>query len=414
MDESDPTEWEWGSEEKPGSKEKPPVHVMLLLYAKARKELERFYQEVWSRESSKVRASTQKSARAKRGRSKSAQTGKAKQRGGRHYHGFKLVKKLKADLPQGEKTKGREPFGFKDGIVQPVMRGRKNPGHPDNSVAAGEFLLGYLNERNQFPPSPLIAPEFDPENHLQEHPADDTMRDFGRNGSYLVYRQLHQHVERFWEWIKKAVKDEPDPVAAREWLAAKMVGRWKNGAALVNSPESDPGEPEDQDKEYFGYQDDSEGHRCPFGAHIRRSNPRDSLKPNAKSSTAFSNTRRILRRGRPYEWTGEKGLHFLCFNADIANQFEFIQHDWINNPKFDGLLHADADAITGAQHPKHVKRTDTFTVQQNPVSREFRGLERFVDVRGAAYFFMPSRGALEYLASSPPDAPLSQAGVSIF
>ena len=35
------------------------------------------------------------------------------------------------------------------------------------------------------------------------------------------------------------------------------------------------------------------------------------------------------------------GLRFICLNANILRQFEFIQTAWIENPKFDGLDERD-------------------------------------------------------------------------
>src|SRR5689334_3745973 len=56
-----------------------------------------------------------------------------------------------------------------------------------------------------------------------------------------------------------------------------------------------------------------------------------------------SKMHRVVRRGRPYgerfdvarpetEGDGERGMLFICLNADIAGQFELIQHSWLNNP----------------------------------------------------------------------------------
>ena len=32
-----------------------------------------------------------------------------------------------------------------------------------------------------------------------------------------------------------------------------------------------------------------------------------------------------------------RGMLFIALNADIAGQFEMIQHTWLNNPHFNGL-----------------------------------------------------------------------------
>src|SRR5207302_8867109 len=125
---------------------------------------------------------------------------------------------------------------------------------------------------------------------------------------------------------------------------------------------------------------------------------------------------RIVRRGREYGLpvhqsmepadiltapdTGtepDRGLHFLCFNANIARQFEFIQQTWVNNPKFGGL-YADSDPIMGQRHPVEMNTpADVFTEQAEPVRRRYRSLPEFVRVRGGDYFFMPGVEAVKYL-----------------
>jgi deferrochelatase/peroxidase EfeB len=89
----------------------------------------------------------------------------------------------------------------------------------------------------------------------------------------------------------------------------------------------------------------------------------------------------------------ERGLHFICLNANIARQFEFVQFTWLNNPKFDGL-YDDADPLVGPSHP----RGGTFTIQSEELRERF-AVPRFVSVRGGAYFFMPGLAATRYLAT---------------
>ena len=87
--------------------------------------------------------------------------------------------------------------------------------------------------------------------------------------------------------------------AGRSMLAAKIVGRWRDGTPLVRSPDqpepalaADPAAIND-----FSYADDPDGLRCPIGAHIRRANPRDA---RGFFDGRLSNRHRIIRRGRTY------------------------------------------------------------------------------------------------------------------
>ena len=85
----------------------------------------------------------------------------------------------------------------------------------------------------------------------------------------------------------------------------------------------------------------------------------------------------------------ERGLHFICLNANIARQFEFVQHTWLNNPKFAGL-YDDADPLIAPSAPYG----GTFTMPQPTGVRErVTDVPRFVSVKGGAYFFLPGLAA---------------------
>ena len=252
--------------------------------------------------------------------------------------------------------RGHEPFGFRDGISQPVIEGLSKKGPAATTLKFGEFVLGYPNEYGRLTDPALL----------------DEAPEVGRNGSYLVFRQLRQDVRGFWRFLDSAARrpdGTPDP-EERVRLAAKLVGRWPGGAPLTLSPErDDPALAEDND---FGYHDfDRDGARCPIGAHIRRSNPRDSLdpKPGTAKSLELNRRHRLLRRGREYgqqltpdealedppPTEQERGLHFMCLNANISRQFEFVQGTWLNSPKFAGL-YDDSDPLVGPSEPvrRHV------------------------------------------------------------
>jgi len=305
---------------------------------------------------------------------------------------------------------GHEPFGFRDGISQPIVEGLSKSGPEANTVRNGEFVLGYPNEYGLYTDRPTLDPGADPEGVLPRDPQGSGRADLGRNGSYLVFRQLAQDVAGFWSFLDGATRDDrgEGDAGRRRALAAKIVGRWPDGAPLALAPEDDPALATAND---FGYhREDPHGLRCPIGAHVRRSHPRDSLDPSPGSaeSIAVGKRHRILRRGRKYGpplseeealarasgGEDERGLHFICLNGNIARQFEFIQHTWQSNPNFAGL-YGEPDPLVATAGGA------TFTIPGDPVRRRVTGVPSFVSVRGGAYFFLPGLRALRYLAALP-------------
>jgi len=304
-----------------------------------------------------------------------------------------------------------EHFGFHDGISQPVIEGLSKTGPWADTLRAGEFILGYPNEYGLYTPRPFVRSSMDPKGLLPAHSSQSGSHDLGRNGSYLVLRQLRQYVHRFWRYVDAAAKHvggAGDPVA-RTRLASQMVGRWPSGAPLALAPEAEDERLSDANE--FGYHGpDQYGYRCPIGSHVRRANPRDSLEPEpgSRKSILVGKRHRILRRGRGYgpridmqaalasdeDLDEERGLHFMCLNANIARQFEFIQHSWINDPRFIGLYEDPDPLVGGTTEPERA-----FTIQGVPLRIRLRGIPEFTSVRGGGYFFMPGLRALRYLAN---------------
>jgi deferrochelatase/peroxidase EfeB len=187
------------------------------------------------------------------------------------------------------------------------------------------------------------------------------------------------------------------------------VGRWPSGAPLVLYPDADPyaDTPPDQAENDFAYAEhDPQGLACPLGAHIRRANPRDALGPDPKTARDSANRHRLLRRGRSYghrldnrheSHQEDRGLHFICLNADLERQFEFVQQTWLNNPVFAGL-YQETDPLVGDR-----SQCSALTIQADPLRLRVSGLRPFVQVRGGAYFFLPGLAALRFLF--PPRAP---------
>jgi Dyp-type peroxidase family len=333
---------------------------------------------------------------------------------------------------------GVEPFGFTDGVSQPTIdwdRRREIRGDQleyGNLTALGEFLLGYSNEYGKYTDRPLLRAS-DPLSTMLPAAEDvPELRDLGRNGTYLVVRQLKQDVRGFWRFADLQSNSDP---AKRRKLAESMVGRTQKGEPLVplsNQPIAGVAPPEAPQNQ-FTYQSDPNGLRCPFGAHIRRANPRNAdLPPGTIGALsrlvhtlgfgeksyrddviASARFHRLLRRGREYgpglsveeaiqkdaSDTGDHGIHFITVNANISRQFEFVQSSWLMSTKFGGLTE-ESDPLLGNREPVAGKMTDSFSVpQQDGLRERITGLPQFITVRGGAYFFLPGIRALHYLCS---------------
>lgn len=357
---SAPSKWLWGG---PG---KPPVHVLLMLYG--------------------PKNDPSFSARVAAHRARFAGA----------------LAEVAAPIDTISLPDRREHFGFADGIAQSRIEGQSPRPDANDPVKAGEFLFGYDNEFGKRPSSPTVAASPSARQHLELTDEGDRA-DFGKNGTFMVVRQLEQDVARFWSSMAEYSKSSTGAVDESQaiWLASKCVGRWPSGAPLVRSPDKD--DPAWQNDNEFDYRDDSQGFKCPIGAHIRKANPRDSLEPSRDLSLIATRRRRILRRGRAYGaplamFAGDdgqkRGLVFICLNTNIRRQFEFIQQSWLNNEKFAGL-YEDQDPVVGDQTPGYGA---TFTIPARPLRRRLVGLERFVQVRGGEYFFLPSKSALGFLS----------------
>lgn len=336
---------------------------------------------------------------------------------------------------------GVEPFGFNDGVSQPMpdWKRQRNPeGNQlaySNLLALGEFLLGYPDEYGKYTDRPLLNVNAPATSVLPFAEDAPDKRDLGRNGTYLVFRQLRQDVRGFWRFLDIQTGSRTQ---ARKHLAESMVGRRMNGDPLLQAAAQPITgiDPKTASQNQFTYDSDSAGIRCPFGAHIRRANPRNAdLPPGSAGLIArllhtlgFANPKlrddviastrfhRLLRRGREYgpglspeqavadgPDTGEHGIHFICIGANILRQFEFVQNAWVMSTKFD-VLTDESDPLMGNREAiPGCPVTNTFSVpQESTVRTLLKDLPQFVTVRGGAYFFMPSLSALRYLASIEP------------
>lgn len=356
-------------------------------------------------------------------------------------HGISLLFGQRGDTLPGT-LQGHEHFGFKDGISQPGVRGRRSaapddhltpryladddphaalfakPGQP--LVWPGQFLLGEPRQHHQDPTVPA--------------PASTAFPAWARRGSYLVCRRLDQDVVGFWELaVDAAAALGTTPVA----LASMLVGRWPGGAPLLRAPDGD--DPvlagDELANNHFLFDDDTRpsvlahiegypgdthraatedlfGRVCPHAAHIRKVNPRDSGTDLGAPADTF--LRLLLRRGIPYGEpiagvtdpppelvAAERGLLFAAYMASIEDQFELITRRWANSstqPNVGGL-----DPIIG-QRDHHGDRTRTVDLPTPDGATTTIELPNdLVTPTGGGYFFAPPISAVTgVLAAQPP------------
>jgi deferrochelatase/peroxidase EfeB len=270
----------------------------------------------------------------------------------------------------------RDHFGYRDRLSQVPIEGTDREPQPGSGrpLKAGEFFLGYVDESGALPPLP--KPEI-----------------LTKNGSYLAYFRLEEHVSAFRDFLRRHGQTEED----QELLAAKLMGRWRSGAPLVLAPQrDDPALATDMRRTNdFDYgKMDPYGYACPIGAHIRRVNPRDTV-DNVER-------RRMIRRGGTYgpplpegapDDSVERGIAGFIGCASLVRQFEFAMNVWVNDPTFKGLGN-ERDPIIGTQNG-----TFDMTIPHRPIRKKLEGLPAFTTLRGGAYFFVPGLRALQFLAS---------------
>jgi Dyp-type peroxidase family len=266
-------------------------------------------------------------------------------------------------------------FGYRDRLSELVIEGSGDVPNPGcDVIKAGEFILGYPDEEG--PAVNLPQPER-----------------LSRNGSFMAYRRLQEHVGRFRAFLREHGSTPEE----QELVAAKLMGRWRSGAPLVLAPERDDPElgADPRRTNDFSYREmDPHGYAVPLGAHIRRLNPRDTA--------ANVNRRRMIRRGGVYgpplpegapEDGVERGIAAFVICASLVRQFEFAQNVWINDRSFHELGN-ERDPFVGTQDGAL-----DFTIPKRPIRKRITGLPAFTTLRGGAYFFLPGLGGLRSLAS---------------
>jgi Dyp-type peroxidase family len=308
-----------------------------------------------------------------------------------------------------------EHFGFRDGVSQPGVRGRRTA-HPDSFVTRryidaadplalrfarpgqpliwpGEFLFGYPVQDALEGPGPVAAP---PESWMM-------------NGAFLTFRRLRQDVgalERFAEREATAASTALGrPVTAAE-VKAWLVGRWPDGEPLVRSPDGPPapGTTNEFELNYYDYVDavpattvqtdgsalpvrgadgDDRGHRCPRFAHVRKVNLREKTTDRGPSSSF-----RVLRRGIPYAAeANDRGLLFLSYQRSVE-QFMTLAVNWMNGqsgPEGD----SGHDLLVG--QPAGTRSGVREFADGRAASVSASEKERWVMPTGGGFFFAPAR-----------------------
>jgi Dyp-type peroxidase family len=267
-------------------------------------------------------------------------------------------------------------FGFRDRLSQPVIEGSGEEPTPGSGapLKPGEFILGHPDEENPAPKVP--QPE-----------------ELSRNGSYMAYRRLQEHVGLFRSYLEANANTADE----QQLLAAKFMGRWRSGAPLVLAPDYDDPElgADPMRNNDFNYkQMDPFGYACPLGSHTRRLNPRDTA--------VNMNRRRMIRRGATYgpalpegvpDDGVDRGIAAFIICASLVRQFEFAQNVWINDRNFHELGN-ERDPICGTQDG-----TLEYKIPKRPIRKVLKGLPAFTTLRGGAYFFLPGLNGLRYLAT---------------
>ncbi|MGF1701817.1 Dyp-type peroxidase [Photobacterium makurazakiensis] len=291
----------------------------------------------------------------------------------------------KGHVMRNEKKQVIEHFGFVDGVSNP------------------KFLFSELNE--EFKNGGYS--KNDPSAPLNTVMVRDPGGDENGYGTYVVYRKLQQNIKGFWERLDilaNTLSETSSEKVDAEYAGALCVGRFKDGTPIS-----------EQGKDgwtnlfnNFNYDDDSDGLRCPFHSHTRKTNPRGDTVRQFNSPPTIERSRRIVRRGISFgstnleptsEWT-DAGLLFISLQADIVDQFIFMQNTWCNNEGFVRQA-TGTDPLVGQVKPGSEPMAQKWSTSWgNPnaeqVDFSFSG---FVKNLGGEYFFMPSLSFLRSLSN---------------
>ena len=310
----------------------------------------------------------------------------------------------------GPGTVGRRVhFDMLDGLSKPTIL-PEPPGPEDlpnaarNSHRLGEFVLGYDND-DQVNPWRLSA-ERPAASRVPAAEQSRALADFFKNGSFAAFRKMAQDEAGFRSFVRQQaqrLQGKQTQAQAEAFIRAKLLGRWDDGSVVQAKDTMDSGPTGPAVTATFDFAGDQAGLGCPFGAHIRRMNPRDD-------PVVPIRRRPILRRGMPYgeaylrddcQNDGQnRGLLGLFFCASLEHQFEHLVGQWANDTPMGPNNRGNArDPLIGHNDPGlhvyDIPLSDTTALA-------LRGLTPFVTTKGTLYAFFPSLSAIRQLADPPP------------
>ncbi|KAI0142742.1 Dyp-type peroxidase [Xylariaceae sp. FL1272] len=293
-------------------------------------------------------------------------------------------------------------FFINDGLSQPAVRdvdaGVISELNQD-PIAQGVILLGRDGDNGDVTPGGPPAPGI-------------TRPAWAVDGSFLAFRYLKQLVPEFDAFCEANALKIPFPPApgdptGAELLGARLVGRWKSGAPTDLTPIRD--DPSLAKSEDFRFDPNSQ-ERCPFAAHIRKTNPRSDL-----DQFGGTEIRRILRRGIAFgpEVTDEekrakkssdskkleRGLLFACYQSNLSNGFHFMQQSWANTasfpPKAPAVPEPGIDPIIGVAPAGALRQMVGTSPDAADANVPLDFAAKWVIPLGGEYFFSPSISALK-------------------
>jgi len=285
-----------------------------------------------------------------------------------------------------------EHFGFRDGVSQPLFMKRD---------------IDREREHSDFS-------KWDPRAPLSLVLFKDPLGTYDHSyGSFLVYRKLEQNVKG---WNKDVVCNLAEKLKLSDKPAlagAYTMGRFQDGTPVVIQDTPSEQRPEENN---FNYKDDKDALKCPFHAHTRKVNPRGDTEREGfeESDLEIEKMHRIVRRGINYgplpkeEPETGAGLLFLCFQASIENQFNFMQISWANEPNF-VKRDVGTDVVIGVEKKENnsdgkldfVTETYQWPTNWGESGQTEADFTHWVTMRGGEYFFAPSMSFLKSFAPAP-------------